>query len=144
MPAKAIKKKSVKADKREMSSEHKEALAVGRRQGRAVRDYLEALEAHKPKRGRKRTPDTIGVRLETIAAEIETASPLDRLLMMQEQKDLQAELEGMGEGFDITDLEAEFIEVAAEYSEAKGLSYGVWRESGVSAAVLRAAGIGRS
>ncbi len=145
MPAKTAKKKTAKpADKREMSSEHKEALAIGRRQGRAVRDYLEALEAHKPKRGRKRTPDTIGARLETIAAEIEAAGPLDRLIMLQEQKDLQAELEGMGEGFDITELEAEFIEVAAEYSEGKGISYGVWREIGVSAAVLRSAGIGRS
>jgi hypothetical protein len=136
--------KKKKTDKREMSSAHKEALAVGRRQGRAVRDYLEALEAHKPKRGRKRTPESVSARLETIAAEMESADPLNRLLMMQEQKDLQGELESMSEGFDISSLEAEFIEVAAEYSEAKGISYGVWREIGVSAAVLRDAGIGRS
>lgn len=36
-----------------MSAEHKRALAVGRDEGRAVRQYLEALEAHKPKRGRR-------------------------------------------------------------------------------------------
>jgi hypothetical protein len=136
--------KKKKVDKREMSSAHKEALAVGRRQGRAVRDYLEALEAHKPKRGRKRTPESVTARLEAIATEIESADPLNRLLMMQEQKDLQVELESMSEGFDISSLEAEFIEVAAEYSETKGISYGVWREIGVSASVLRDAGIGRS
>jgi uncharacterized protein YicC (UPF0701 family) len=136
--------KKKKVDKREMSSAHKEALAVGRRQGRAVRDYLEALEAHKPKRGRKRTPESVTARLEAIATEIESADPLSRLLMMQEQKDLQAELESMSEGFDISSLEAEFIEVAAEYSATKGISYGVWREIGVSASVLRDAGIGRS
>ena len=36
-----------------MSAEHKAALAAGRQQGITVRKYLEALEAHKPKRGRK-------------------------------------------------------------------------------------------
>ena len=36
-----------------MSDAHKEALAEGREQGRAVRRYLEALEANKPRRGRK-------------------------------------------------------------------------------------------
>jgi hypothetical protein len=140
MPPKATKKKN---DKREMSSAHKEALASGRRQGRVVRTYLEALDAHKPKRGRKRTAESVSARLEVIAAELSSADPLSRLLMLQEQKDLQSELEGMDSAFDISELEAEFIEVAAEYSESKGISYGVWREMGVSAAVLRDAGIGR-
>lgn len=39
-----------------MSDDHKAALAEGRAQGRAVRAYLEGLEASKPRRGRKRTP----------------------------------------------------------------------------------------
>ena len=51
---------------REMSDEHKAALAEGRTQGRAVRVYLEALAANKPKRGRKRTPDSVKRRLATI------------------------------------------------------------------------------
>ena len=38
-----------------MTDEHKAALAQGRSEGRAVRDYLDALRANKPKRGRKRT-----------------------------------------------------------------------------------------
>ena len=49
-----------------MSDSHKAALAEGREQGRAVRRYLEALEAHKPKRGRKRTPDSVQKRLAAI------------------------------------------------------------------------------
>ncbi len=126
-----------------MSAEHKDALAIGRRQSRVVRDYLEALDAHKPKRGRKRTADTVSARLETVAGLLATAEALTRLLLMQEQRDLQAELETMSDGFDISSLEAEFIEVAASYSEVKGISYGVWREMGVSAAVLRDAGIAR-
>ena len=72
-----------------MSDEHKAALAEGRAQGRAVRLYLEALEANKPKRGRKRTPDSIKKRLDTIAAELTTADPLKRLQLTQEQLDLE-------------------------------------------------------
>lgn len=49
-----------------MSDSHKRALAIGREQGRAVRRYLEALEAHKPKRGRKRTPESMQKRLDRI------------------------------------------------------------------------------
>ncbi len=42
--------------KRSMSAEHKAALAEGRNLSRSISRYLDALEAHKPKRGRKRTP----------------------------------------------------------------------------------------
>src|ERR1700730_18462311 len=52
--------------KTHMSDDHKAALAVGRTEGRVVRRYLDALEANKPKRGRKRTPDSIQRRLKAI------------------------------------------------------------------------------
>src|SRR3546814_4180903 len=55
------------------------ALAEGRDQGRAVRRYLEALEAHKPRRGRKRTPDSIKRRLTAVDTEYASADPLKRL-----------------------------------------------------------------
>jgi hypothetical protein len=42
-----------------LSEDHKAALAEGRAQGRAVRRYLEALEAHRPRRGRKRTVESM-------------------------------------------------------------------------------------
>ena len=73
MAAKTVKKK------RGMSDEHKAALAEGREQGRAIRAYLEALEAHKPKRGRKRTAESIQKRLAAIVKEISTADPMTRL-----------------------------------------------------------------
>ena len=44
--------------KRAMTDEHKAALAEGRNHAEIVGRYLEALEANKPKRGRKRTADT--------------------------------------------------------------------------------------
>jgi hypothetical protein len=75
-----------------LSEDHKAALAEGRSQGRAVRRYLEALEAHKPRRGRKRTADSMRRRLEKIEEELLDADPLKRLQLVQERIDLQQEL----------------------------------------------------
>ena len=53
-----------------MSDEHKAALARGRTEGKIVRDYLESLRANKPKRGRKRTADSINKRLDAIESNL--------------------------------------------------------------------------
>ena len=146
MAPKATPKKAAKAPAKAtkvMSSSHKAALAVGRDQGRSVRAYLEALEAHKPKRGRKRTPDSIQKRLNVVAAELAAASALDRLHLIQEQTDLQAELANSSIKVDIAELEAAFVASAAAYSERKGITYDTWRKMGVQPTVLRAANIGR-
>ena len=135
---------AAKTKKKSMSEEHKEALAAGRSQGRAVRNYLEALEAHKPKRGRKRTPDSIAKRLAGIDAEIEEAGAMDRLLLIQERTDLQNELNSLEAGVDLAELEEAFIAEALDFSERKGINYASWRDLGVEAAVLKAAGIRRS
>lgn len=127
-----------------MTDEHKAALAKGRAEGRVVRDYLEALRATKPKRGRKRTPETIQKRLEAIESEIPSASPVDELLLFQERRDLEAELAMMSEQLDISALEDAFVEVAKSYSESKHLSYAAWRDVGVQPAVLKRAGISRA
>ena len=60
-----------------MTDEHKAALAEGRAQGRAIREYLAALEAHRPKRGRKRTPDSIKKRLERIISKLGVSDRLE-------------------------------------------------------------------
>ena len=127
-----------------MSDEHKAALAKGRAEGRIVRDYLEGLRATKPKRGRKRTPETIQTRLEKIETELASASPLDELLLVQERRDLKNELVAMSDTIDMTALEADFISVAKSYSESKQISYRSWRDVGVDASVLKAAKINRS
>jgi hypothetical protein len=126
-----------------MSDDHKAALAEGRTQGRAVRRYLEALDVHRPKRGRKRTADSIGKRLERIDAEMAEADPLKRLQLRQERLDLMRELEKVDQKVDLTDLEKDFVAAAGPYSRRKGISYAAWREAGVSPAVLKRAGIGR-
>jgi hypothetical protein len=127
-----------------MSDEHKAALAKGRMEGRIVRDYLEGLRATKPKRGRKRTPDTIKKRLDTIDSEIGGASPLDELLLIQERRDLEAELAAKSNAIDMDALEAEFVGVAKSYSDSKSISYSSWRDVGVPASTLKRAGISRA
>jgi hypothetical protein len=127
-----------------MSKEHKAALAEGREQGRAVRRYLEALEAHKPRRGRKRTPESMKKQLSAVEAEIAVADPLRRLLKIQERLDLESALQASESKADLNQLEKEFVKSAAPYSERKGISYSAWRELGVPAAVLEKSGIGRN
>jgi hypothetical protein len=127
-----------------MSDEHKAALAEGRNQGRSVRRYLEALDAHKPKRGRKRTKESMLKRLDRIDVELASADPLKRLTLIQERLDLKAELETTGQPVDLSGLEQEFVDAAAAYSKRKGISYAAWRELGVEPAVLKRAGITRA
>ncbi|HEX6167293.1 MAG TPA: hypothetical protein VFZ30_10925 [Acidimicrobiales bacterium] len=127
-----------------MSSEHKAALAEGREQGRAVRRYLEALEANKPRRGRKRSPESLKKRLDAIESEIASADPLKRVHLVQERADLQDALDATASNVDIGQLEKAFVKAAAPYSERKGITYATWREVGVPAAVLEKAGISRS
>ncbi len=130
--------------KSQMSEDHKQALAVGRAEGRMVRAYLDALESSKPKRGRKRTKDSISKQIERIDAELEESDPLKRLQLTQERIDLEAELETMEDGVDLSALEADFAVVAKQYAERKGISYAAFRQIGVPAAVLKRAGITRA
>lgn len=131
------------AGPKQMSDKHKQAMAEGREQGRMVRNYLEALEQHKPKRGRKRTADTIQKRLAAIEETIDNADPLTRVHLIQERMDLQREIEAMSQSVDLGPLEEGFVAAAKAYSERRGLTYAAWRELGVEAAVLRKAGINR-
>lgn len=119
-------------------------MAAGRTEGRAVKNYLEALEQHRPKRGRKRTPESIASRLQKIEDELATADPVSRLTLIQERLDLQRELKQMDAAVDLSEVEAAFVAAAKQYGERKGISYQAWREIGVPPAVLKAAGISRS
>ena len=135
---------AAKKGPKKMTDEHKEALAQGRDQGRAVRTYLTALEENKPRRGRRRTPQSITKRLAAIDAALPDADPLKRLQLTQERLDLQQELERADGKVDLAALEKEFVRAAGPYSSRKGISYAAWRELGVPAAVLSKAGISRS
>lgn len=139
------KKGAGKKQARTISDEHKAALAEGREQGRIVRRYLEALESHRPRRGRKRTTESVSKRLGAIDEQLAVADPLRRLQLVQERMNLEAELAAAdGDGADLEELEEAFVEVAAAYGQRKGVSYDAWRVIGVAPAVLSAAGIRRA
>ncbi len=127
-----------------MTKAHKDALAQGRDEGRAVRRYLEAIERSRPRRGRKRTPESVKKRLVTVDELLESADPLARLHLLQEKTDLQAELARAPSSSDLGTLEKAFVKVAKGYGQRKGIEYNAWRAAGVSASVLQRAGITRT
>ena len=135
---------ATRTKKSPMTDTHKEALAEGRNHARVVGRYLEALEANKPKRGRKRTTETVKKRLATVEVEMKDATGLARLNLLQERRDLEVELASMqGAKPDTSELEKEFVKVAKAYSAKKRISYGAWREFGVPPEALKKAGITR-
>jgi hypothetical protein len=127
-----------------MTDAHKAALAKGREEGRIVRQYLEALESSKPKRGRKRTPDSIRKRLGAIEGQLATTDPLSRLHLVEEKQRLEHELAHTEDTVDLAALEKSFVKVAKAYGDRKGISYSAWRTVGVSASVLQQAKIPRT
>lgn len=127
-----------------LSAVHKAALGIGREQGRIVRIYLETLERNRPKRGRRRTPESIKRRLSSLDDRLAGADALAWLHLAQERHDLESELEGKSASDDLGSLEEEFVKIASEYGKRKGITYSSWRDAGVSAATLRKAAIGRS
>ena len=113
---------------------------------RAVRDYLDALSANTRKRGRKRTIESVKARISAIEDAMDAASTSKRLSLIQERLDLNAELAAMNEAnsVDMGSLEAAFVKAASSYGTQRGISYTAWREIGVSATTLKAAGIPRT
>lgn len=123
-----------------MSKEHKEALAEGRRQSRAIKGYLRALQGRKP--GRPVTKQTIEARLGRVGDQIgSTADPLKSLQLIQTRLELEEQLARIGDTGNLAELEKEFVTHAMDYSERKGITYTAWRQVGVPAVTLKKAGI---
>ena len=126
-----------------MSAEHKAALAAGRRESRAIKDYLEAMAARRP--GRPVTAETLAARIKDLEKRIgEETNPLKAVDLRQARIDAERALESAKESADSAALEAAFIRHAKTYSKRKGIAYAAWREAGVPAAVLKKAGITRA
>lgn len=130
---------------RSMSDEHKEAIALGRTESRAVGRYLDALEAHKPMRGRKMSTEALVERKAAAEAALARGNlkVLKRLELLQEVSDLDEALAQRSDVHDTAALEAGFVAHAASYSRRKGIQYKTWREIGVAAEVLERAGVVR-
>lgn len=123
-----------------MSDEHKAALAQGRKESRAIKAYLEALEARRP--GRPVSKDSLQKRLDKVNEKLgSTENPLETVDLIQSKLDIEKALAQVENAQDFAALESGFAENVASYSERKGVSYTAWREFGVPAAVLKKAGI---
>ncbi len=127
-----------------MSEEHKTALAKGRRESRAIKAYLEALDTPR-RRGRPVTAETLESRIASLDEKIRSEEdPLRRVQVIQARLDTEQALTSVTAAADISQLEAGFVTHAASYSERKSISYAAWREVGVPASVLKAAGVRRT
>lgn len=124
-----------------MSVAHKKALANGRNEGRIIREYLEIVEATKPRRGRRRTPESIAKRLSLLTQELKTADPVTKVRLIQERLNLKTELASMKTKNEIAAAETRFVKVAKSFSQRNDITYDAWREFGVTPAVLKRAGI---
>lgn len=123
-----------------MSKEHKDALAEGRRQSRAIKAYLSTLQSKRP--GRPVTKESLQTRHDRVTKQIsESKDPLDSVKLMQTKLDIEAQMARMGDSQSAGELEKGFVEYAKGYSDRKGISYTAWRQVGVPASVLREAGI---
>ena len=124
-----------------MSQAHKDALAKGREASRHVRAYLEALERHRPRRGRQRTPESIKRQLDAIEAGLARAGAMQKLELIAKRMQLEAELQAKKTKVDLAALRRNFIKHVPHYARSKGIPAQAFRQAGVPAADLRAAGL---
>ena len=126
-----------------MSKEHKDALARGRREARAIKAYLEALGSRRP--GRPVTPESLQARIDRLDEKMGAEQdPLKKVDLVQQRLDAVEALKRVEASADLDALEEGFVDHAKGYSERKGISYAAWREAGVPAGVLRRAGLSRT
>ena len=124
----------------EMSQEHKDALAQGRKEARAIKAYLKTIEVRK--QGRPVTKESLESRLTRMNEKIDGSDdPLKTLALIQTRLDIQSALSSMEDVESLDQLESGFVTYAKSYSERKGVGSAPCREFWRPAAVLRNAGI---
>ncbi|WP_157042047.1 hypothetical protein [Nitriliruptor alkaliphilus] len=69
---------------------------------------------------------------------------MKRLDLIQKRLDLEERLAEQANDVDLAQLEADFVRAASGYAERKDISYTAFREAGVPAGVLKAAGVRRT
>ena len=126
-----------------MSAEHKAALVQCRKEAKAIKLYLDALASRRP--GRPVTRDGLEKRLAAVQERLASeGDALKRVDLHQAKIEIEDALTSTEESADLSKLESAFTDVASAYSDRKGISYAAWRSAGVSAAVLKKAGVART
>lgn len=128
--------------RRNLSPEEKQARAVASAETRAVRKYLEGLQATSARRGRRRSPQQ---ELDAVQRQLDVESDqIRKLALIQRRIDAERRLAESSDPIDMEALESGFVKAARSYSDRRGISYKAWREMGVAAAVLGKSGIART
>ena len=142
---KATRRQTKRPAQRKLSTAHKKALAEGRTMSSAVDRYLAAVNTPK-QRGRKVSAATLAQRLAEAQATVKTARGVEKLLAAQAVRDLKRRVAQANStsDVDLKSLEVAFVRVAKKFGENRGIDYGAWRNAGVSAVVLKRAGIART
>lgn len=110
-----------------------------------VDQYLAAVNMPQ-RRGRKVSKATLEQRLVHARERSKTASGIDKVFAAQDIRDLGAKIAQLNaaSGADLKSLETAFVKIAKKFGENRGIGYGAWRDAGVSAQVLRRAGVART
>jgi hypothetical protein len=113
----------------------------------AVRAYLEAIEASKPRTERARARPDLKERLDEIEQENRSTDVITFLSNTEERISLIEELEWtqdrQGE-LKFQAIEEAFVANAGAFGHAKGITWAGWRAVGVPAALLDRAGVPRT
>ena len=107
--------------------------------------YLAAVNTPK-QRGRRVSAATLAQRLADARAAVNAARGVEKLMAAQAVRDLQRRIAQVNSSsdVDVKSLEVAFVRVAKKFGENRGIGYGAWRDAGVSAVVLKRAGIART
>lgn len=137
--------KKTTTDRRQitLSNERKEAMAIGRAQTQIVRDYIGAIARQEASKNRGRlNPEKLKGRILEAAQLFQTETdPIRKLDLLKKQREWTEKLQQWRDTEITPELEQAFIDVAADYADRNGYSYTDFRALGVTAAVLRQAGI---
>jgi hypothetical protein len=104
------------------------------RETRAINKYMELLVAQPG----ARTPQQVGKRVARLDEQIVESKAQGKWHMAARYTQKRIDLE---EGASLEDAQIAFVAVVASYSENYEISYATWRQLGVSAGVLGAAGM---
>jgi hypothetical protein len=96
-----------------------------------TRAYLDALESHKPRRGRQRTPESIRKQLAQVESELRGATGFQKLELVARRMELQGELASKQGRSDLTALRKSFVRHAGKYASRKGIPKQAFQEAGV-------------
>jgi hypothetical protein len=113
-----------------------EGVADGRAMSATVNNYLIAIATPR-KRGQKVTMATLERRLAEARSRVNIVTGVEKVVAAQAVRDLLKKLSQpkAANGIDAVSLEAAFVKIAKTFSENRGISYAVWRDAGVPAAV---------